>query len=46
MEYFNKSFLEQNSFSSYRLNDYLALKPVEYQNSIGDYKELVDYSCM
>ena len=45
MEYLNKSFLEQNP-SSYKLNDYLALKPVEYKNFVRDYKELVDYSCM
>ena len=43
MEYFNRVFLEQNS-CSYGLHNYLALKPVEYENSVGDYSEKVDYS--
>lgn len=46
MEYFNKSFLEQSSNFSYGLHDYLALKPIEYDNSVGDYSEKVDYTCM
>ena len=47
MEYFNKPCLgDCNSCagSSYRLNSYLALRPIEYQHNVGDYSEKVDYS--
>lgn len=46
MEYCNKPCLGNcgSCFTNYQMNDYLAVKPVEYEPNVENYFEKVDYS--